>query len=195
MFLKIIYLNTYHTLRLQLALSYQCLLSYKLQQTFTYSHAVYFYRVEIKDVGNKGYNEQPQIPPLPVYIFHEFYISTIKTHLTKHIKQIRKYTKFRTSLPYQLPINTLGRVLLVKRAGPCCAIRQHFLKHRNSNSTQIACKTRCWWDKRSNREEIQNRRIGLPIVLLMWRDLTFCQFFFRRETRKFMPDDDHRSWV
>ena len=27
-------------------------------------------------------------------------------------------------------------------------------------------------------------RWTLPIVLLTWRDLTFCQFFLRRETRK-----------
>lgn len=28
--------------------------------------------------------------------------------------------------------------------------------------------------------------MGLPIVALMWSDLTFCQFFFKSETRKLM---------
>ena len=29
--------------------------------------------------------------------------------------------------------------------------------------------------------------MGLPMVDLMWSDLTFCQFFLRSETRKLMP--------
>ncbi len=32
--------------------------------------------------------------------------------------------------------------------------------------------------------------MGLPMVDLMWRDLTFCQFFLRSETRKLMPMND-----
>ena len=32
----------------------------------------------------------------------------------------------------------------------------------------------------------QYRRYGLPMELLMYSDLTFCQFFFSRDTRKLM---------
>ena len=32
----------------------------------------------------------------------------------------------------------------------------------------------------------QKSRTGLPMVDLMCRDLTFCQFFFNKETRKLM---------
>ena len=41
--------------------------------------------------------------------------------------------------------------------------------------------------------------MGLPIVLLMCRDLTFCQFFLSSETRKLMPGSkgeyEHLSYV
>lgn len=33
----------------------------------------------------------------------------------------------------------------------------------------------------------QKSRTGLPIVDLMCRDLTFCQFFLSSETKKLMP--------
>ena len=34
----------------------------------------------------------------------------------------------------------------------------------------------------------QNKRTGLPMVVLMCSDLTFCQFFLSRETKKLMPE-------
>ena len=34
----------------------------------------------------------------------------------------------------------------------------------------------------------QYSRTGLPIVVLMCKDLTFCQFFLSKETRKLMPN-------
>ena len=34
----------------------------------------------------------------------------------------------------------------------------------------------------------QYSRTGLPIVVLMCKDLTFCQFFLSKDTRKLMPN-------
>ena len=40
----------------------------------------------------------------------------------------------------------------------------------------------------SGQRTTQYRRTGLPMVVLICKDLTFCQFFLSRETRKLMPE-------
>jgi len=40
----------------------------------------------------------------------------------------------------------------------------------------------------SGQRTTQYRRTGLPMVVLICKDLTFCQFFFSRETRKLIPE-------